>query len=326
MQSIRHLSREDWLKEGERFRRPYQSAYYAMYSSLWEGIVTDPLLMMVPADDHVVHRGDGVFEAVKCTGGALYNLSAHLDRLQASSDRLSLVWPWTRGEMTDRILATLSAGGHPEAMVRIFVTRGPGGFAVNPYECPSPQMYCVVTSLSQPFMANHPGGARVRTSGLPAKAAFMATVKNCNYVPNMLMKKEAVDAGVDFVAGYDENGFMTEGATENLGLVTPDRRLVFPRLGGILPGTTMLRVMELARALVGKGLLRAVETGDLTRADVAAAAELLITGTTVNVTAGIEYDGRPVGAGVPGPVQQALDALLITDMKTNPAVRTVVFS
>jgi branched-subunit amino acid aminotransferase/4-amino-4-deoxychorismate lyase len=88
----------------------------------------------------------------------------------------------------------------------------------------------------------------------------------------------------------------------------------------------MLRVMELARALVDKGLLCSVETGDLTRADVAAAAELLITGTTVNVTAGIEYDGRPVGAGVPGPVQQALDALLITDMKTNPAVRTVVFS
>jgi branched-subunit amino acid aminotransferase/4-amino-4-deoxychorismate lyase len=326
MKQIPLLTREDWLREGERFRRPYQSAYYAMYSSLWSGIVTDPLLMMVPADDHVVHRGDGVFEAVKCTGGALYNLQAHLDRLQASSDRLSLAWPWTRAEMIERILATVQAGGHPEAMVRIFVTRGPGGFAVNPYECPSTQMYCVSTALSRPFMENHPGGARVRTSGLPAKAAFMATVKNCNYVPNMLMKKEAVDAGVDFVAGYDENGFLTEGATENIGIVTADRRLIFPRLGGILPGTTMLRVMELARDLVGSDLLRQVETANLTRSDVMAAAELLITGTTVNVTAGVDYDGQPVGAGVPGPVQQALDALLIADMKNNPAVRTVVFT
>ncbi len=315
------MSFDDWLRERERFRQPYQAAYYAMYSSLWEAIVTDPLLMVVPADDHVVHRGDGVFEAVKCVEGAIYNLGAHLDRLQASSDRLSLVWPCDRPAMIERIVATVRAGGRSSAMIRIFITRGPGGFSVNPYECPAPQLYCVVTALGRPFMEVHPGGARVRTSGLPAKAAFMATVKNCNYVPNMLMKKEAVDAGVDFVAGYDERGFLTEGATENIGIVTADRRLVFPRLGGILPGTTMLRVMELARNLVARGVLRAVETADLTRAEVISAAELLITGTTVNVTAGVEYDGRPVGAGVPGPVQKALDALLMDDMKTNPAVR-----
>lgn len=325
MNSIRQLSREDWLKEGDRFRRPYQSAYYAMYSSLWEGVVTDPLLMMVPADDHVVHRGDGVFEAVKCKAGALYNLQAHLDRLQASSDRLSLVWPWSRAVMIERILATVRIGAQADAMVRIFVTRGPGGFAVNPYESPCPQMYCVSTALTRPFMELHPAGARVRTSGLPAKAAYMATVKNCNYVPNMLMKKEAVDTGVDFVAGYTEQGFLTEGATENIGIVSADGRLVFPRLGGILPGTTMLRVMTLAQTLVAKGLLRAVETADLTRSDVLDAAEVLITGTTVNVTAGVEYDGRPVGKGVPGPIQQALDALLAEDMKTCSAVRTIVF-
>ena len=48
----------DWM---QRARAPYQSGYYAMFSSLLGGIVTEPLLMQVPVDDHLVHRGDGVF-------------------------------------------------------------------------------------------------------------------------------------------------------------------------------------------------------------------------------------------------------------------------
>ena len=57
-------------------RRPAWAAnYHAMYSSVFGGIVTDPALMLVPADDHVVHRGDGVFETLKCVGGAVYAMS-----------------------------------------------------------------------------------------------------------------------------------------------------------------------------------------------------------------------------------------------------------
>ena len=50
--------------------------YYLFYSGLWDGYVTDPALMVVPFDDHLVHRGDGVFESFKCVEGAAYNLDA----------------------------------------------------------------------------------------------------------------------------------------------------------------------------------------------------------------------------------------------------------
>ena len=39
--------------------------YGAMYSSWYGGIVTKPELMVIPIDDHMVHRGDGVFEAIR---------------------------------------------------------------------------------------------------------------------------------------------------------------------------------------------------------------------------------------------------------------------
>lgn len=40
--------------------------------------------MLIPIDDHMVHRGDGVFEAFKCVDGNIYQLDAHIDRLKNS--------------------------------------------------------------------------------------------------------------------------------------------------------------------------------------------------------------------------------------------------
>ena len=55
-----------------RANRPaYHAGYYAMYSSWWDAITVDPNLMVVPVDDHMVHRGDGLFETFKCVDGAV---------------------------------------------------------------------------------------------------------------------------------------------------------------------------------------------------------------------------------------------------------------
>ena len=51
----------DALKQGNKL----SNSYFAMYSSWFGGITVDPALMMIPLDDHLVHRGDGVFEAMK---------------------------------------------------------------------------------------------------------------------------------------------------------------------------------------------------------------------------------------------------------------------
>jgi len=315
----------DFAKLAETLRRPFQTSYYAMYSSVYGGVVTDPVLMMLPMDDHMVHRGDGVFEAFKAVDGNIYNLQAHLDRLQESADGLALRMPVATGRLKEIVLATARAGGRRDGMIRVFVSRGPGGFSVNPYECPAAQLYVVVTAVATPFMRLHPEGARLRSSSVPAKSAGMAVIKNCNYAPNVLMKKEAVDSGVDYAVGFDENGFLTEGATENIGIVTADRRLLFPRLDRILHGTTMLRVMALAEQTARTGELTAVTFADVTRRDMLAAAEILITGTTINIAAAVELDGARIDDGRPGPVFRKLSGLLERDMQTNTALLTPVF-
>jgi branched-chain amino acid aminotransferase len=321
---MKRFDLSDWPTLAAGLRQPYQDHYYAMYSSLYDGIVTDPVLMLLPLDDHMVHRGDGVFEALKLVDGRLYNLRAHLERLAQSAQAIALRLPRSLDAIHDLAVETARAGGRRTGTLRIFAARGPGGFSVNPYECPVGQIYVIVTAAGTPFMQAHPAGARVRTSAVPAKVGAMAAIKNCNYVPNVLMKKEAIDAGVDFTIGFDGRGCLTEGATENVGIVARDGRLLFPMPERILAGTTMLRVVELAERLAADGRLAGVAWADIRRADLDAARELILTGTTINVTAAVEFDGRPVGDGTPGPVWQALSDLLEEDIHHNAALLTPV--
>lgn len=324
MNPIPVLDRSAWLDVLDGTRRPWHDAYYAMYSSLWGGVVTDPALMLVPADDHVVHRGDGVFETIKCTGGAVYALARHLARLEASATRIGLRSRWGEHDLADLVLQTLRAGRRPDALVRVLMSRGPGSYGVNPHDCPEPQLYITAYRLSPPFMRLHPEGARAVTVDVPLKPGFLATVKTCNYLPNALMKKAAEEAGAHFPLAYDERGFLAEGATENLGIVSPEGALRLPRADRILDGITVQRVRALAPAAVAAGLLRGVEVGDVPRASVESAAELLVFGTTPDVTAVVNLDGRPVGAGVPGPAQAFLNRLLEDDIRGNASMRTEV--
>ena len=86
---MKRFELSDWPMLVEALRQPYQNTYFAMYSSVYGGVVTDPRLMLLPIDDHMVHRGDGVFEAFKAIDGNIYNLNAHLDRLISLSPLLN---------------------------------------------------------------------------------------------------------------------------------------------------------------------------------------------------------------------------------------------
>ncbi len=315
------LTRDDFPACLERARQAFHANYLAMYSSVTGGIVTDPLLMLVPVDDHLVHRGDGVFEMFKCVEGGIYNLEAHLDRLQASAAMTDLALP-PRALLVGIIKDTIRAAGVRDSAIRIYASRGPGSFGVNPYDCPQAQLYVVVTRLPPPFMTLHPEGASVKTSAIPMKPPFFATMKNCNYLPNVLMKKEAVEAGVDFTVTVDPHGHLGEGATENIGIVKAEGTLCCPRPDHVLCGTTLRRVLELAQALVKEGLLTQAGYGDITVADILGAREMLVFGTTADVTRVRCFEGTVFPEE--GPVFQALSRLLQADIRTGKSHRTLL--
>ena len=325
MSTIPSLSPAQALEAAIAARRPYQQGYFAFYSSILRGVVTEPALMTVPADDHLAHRGDGVFETLKCVDGAVYLWREHVNRLLRSAERIALRPPWSIEQLAEITFHTIRIGARRDCLVRVILSRGPGSLGVSPGDCPEPGLYVLVHEWKASFMETHPAGARVVTSRLPLKPSFFATIKTCNYLPNALLKKEALDAGADFALAFDEAGGLAEGATENAGIVTADGVLRVPPPDRLLAGTTLNRALELARNRIGQGGLRAVETAPISRADLAAASELLLFGTTLDVTSAVLLDGRPVGSGVPGPVGLALDRAVREDVRNSPTARTRVF-
>ena len=78
--TLRLLAADDVLASLTALRAKQPVKYAAFYSSQLGGIVTNPALMVVPFDDHMVHRGHGIFDTAGLVNGRIYDLEAHLDR------------------------------------------------------------------------------------------------------------------------------------------------------------------------------------------------------------------------------------------------------
>src|SRR6476661_8199875 len=123
---LRLLAAEDVLASLTALRAKQPVKYAAFYSSQLGGIVTDPALMVIPFDDHMVHRGHGVFDTAAIVDGKIYDLEAHLDRFVRSAATSRLTLPCARGEMRDVIARTAAASGTRDGSIRYWISAGPG--------------------------------------------------------------------------------------------------------------------------------------------------------------------------------------------------------
>lgn len=288
---------------------PFFEEYYAFYSSWFGGIVTNPRMLLLPMDDHMVHRGDGVFEAMKAIGRSVYLLDAHLQRLFNSAEKIALKSPVESQQLKEIILETLRAANQQNATIRVYLSRGPGNFTVNPYDPIAPQLYIVISKLTAPSAKTYTSGVMIGCSEIPIKSSWMAQIKSCNYLLNVLMKKEAVDRNLDFVVGVDAAGCITESATENIMIVDNKGTIVHPTLDFILKGTTMIRACELARE---NGFSTAVRP--ISQEELYSAREVMITGTSLNILPVVKCDDHTIGNGKPGSIAKRLNDLMLNDI------------
>ena len=313
--SVALLSKEQVQARLEQKNYPAQQTYLAMYSTWWDGIITEPGLMTVPIDDHLVHRGDGVFEAIKVVNGRVFLFEEHLRRLESSAQQIGLNLPMPLEQMKAVISATVKAAKVQDALLRLYVSRGPGGFTTNPYDSVASQMYLVVTTLKLLPPEKYQHGVTIGKSAVPPKDPTLARIKSCNYLPNVLMKKESVDRGIDFTINVDSQGNFLEGSTENMVILDQQGFLVRPTLHQILKGTTMMRTFELAESLVKAGDIVGIKERNITEADIKAAKEAMMIGTTLDVLPISSYEGHKIGSGIQGPIAKKLNELLREDMK-----------
>ncbi|MGC8720477.1 MAG: aminotransferase class IV [Thermodesulforhabdaceae bacterium] len=325
IKNLKILAQEELVEKLTGQSYEHLNHYLAMYSSWFGGIIKNPAFMLVPVDDHMVHRGDGVFEAVKCVNGKLYLFDRHLDRLVNSARTIKLDLPVSLDDLKNIVVETVRAGGERDAVVRIFVSRGPGGFSADPAECVGAQVYVVVTKPVLPPKEHYEQGVTVKQSNIPMKPAHIAHIKTCNYLYSVLMSLEAHEKKVDFTVSVDNDGCLGEGPTENIAIVTNRYEFLVPKFGKVLRGTTVTRAMELAGELLKMKVLTRIAEECIPVEEVYRAHEVMMFGTTFDVLPVVKFDGKKIGSGQPGPFYKKFLKLIREDMENNPSVSTPVF-
>jgi len=196
------------------------------------------------------------------------------------------------------------------------LSSGPGSLDLTPAAGATPGFFVMIFGgLSYPARW-YDEGLRVMTTTYPIKPPLYAITKATNYLPNVLMQMEAKAAGLDNGVFIDESGFVGESSNMNVAFVMHDGVLRHPKFDRVLAGCTSLRLLELAKSIVGKGVLTGVEVCDIPVADARGAREMVLLGSSIKVAPIVEWDGRPIGTGQPGPAAKALLQLLEEDMRT----------
>ena len=292
------------------------SNFYAMYSSALGGIVTDPALMVLPLDDHMVHRGHSVFDTATLTGGMLYQLDPHLDRLLCSAELARVPLSFPREELRQIILDTAAASRQREGSVRYWLSAGPGGFGLGPAECVGSSFYVIVFNQELYPASYYTDGMKVITSNIPIKPPLFARIKSTNYLPNVLVVLEAKDRSADNGIFIDQRGMVAESSNMNVAFVTKDRVFRHPVFDAILSGITIQRVLQFAERLVQQGDLKEIRLADVSVSEGREAAEMMLIGSSIKIAPVVEWDGRPIGDGKPGPIAKKLLQLWEEDVRS----------
>lgn len=246
--------------------------------------------------------GDAIYEVVCTHGGRLFQLEAHLDRLQDSGAAIGLdVEPW-REPLKAEIQALLSQLTPPgERYVRIMLTRGQSpDFDLHGADDAPPLRVVMVKPLpawpEQLFRV----GMRLRAVRPEEIVSRIApAVKSNNRQANVMAHRFAREAGADDALFVDPSGCVTEGPSWNLFGVTAGQVWTPPLVGGLLPGITRSTVLRLCADLGIPASERTMSLEDALRAD-----ELFITSTTRGVMPVSRLD--EVKLVLPGPVTDRL--------------------
>ena len=270
------------------------------------GTLTPKEEAKLPFYDHGLLYGDGLFEGIRVYGGRVFKLDEHVARLYYSARALNIVVTETPDTMRQTILETVRANGHRDGYIRVTVTRGTG-LGLDPKHIKGEAnvyVSCEQLALYPPEM--YENGLLVATvsTRLPSPDVIDPRVKcTGKYINNIMAKAEANRQGAGEGLMLTREGYVGEATGDNIFLIRDGAITTPPASIGILQGITRDTVIDLARE---RGY--AVTEPLMTQYDVYNADEVFLTGTAAEVIPAVQFDGRLIGDGKPGPVTRELIA------------------
>jgi branched-chain amino acid aminotransferase len=259
---------------------------------------------------HSLHYGLAVFEGVRAykteAGTAIFRLREHTDRLFNSAKIFMMEMPFSREVLIEAQREVVRANQLESCYLRPLAFYGSEKMGVSPKGA---SVHVAIAAWPWGAYLGEEGlvkGIRVKTSSFQRHHINVSMVRSKtagHYVNSILANLEATRDGYDEALLLDTQGFVAEGAGENL-FIVKDGQVYEPEMVSGLTGITRATVIELARELG-----HAVTAKPMTRDDVYLADEAFFTGTAAEITPIRELDGRTIGAGRRGPITEKIQTL-----------------
>jgi branched-chain amino acid aminotransferase len=258
---------------------------------------------------HGLHYGTSVFEGIRCydtpSGPQVFRLKDHVRRLFDSARIYHMPLTATETEIEDACKQVIWSNRLKSAYIRPIAFFGYDSIGVLPAADAQVDMCiaafpwgtylgagaltegvdCCVSSWSRPAPNTIPTGAKA----------------GGNYLSSVLIGHEAHSRGFDEGIGLDVNGLVSEGAGENIFVISDGILRTPPASSSILSGLTRDSVIKLAEA---EGY--DVREQSLSRESLYVADEIFFTGTAAEITPVRSVDGHVVRSGGRGPITKLM--------------------
>ena len=246
--------------------------------------------------------GDGLFETLRSYAGTVFKIDGHLDRLFAASKIIKIKIPYGKNYLKYAIYRTLEANKLKSAYVRLTVTRGEGGFAVNSDHLAGPNVVVYTSEFNGYEDWMYKRGIRVKIATTRQNEySPLSRIKSLNFLNYILARSDAQKEGYDDAILMNAGDYITEGATSNIFLVKKDVVTTPSLSSGIIPGIAREVILQIAKRFRLKTREILVRRRDLLGAE-----EVFLTNSMAEVLPVIKIGFDKVGDGKPGPVTKLL--------------------
>ncbi len=254
---------------------------------------------------------DGVYEVTSVLDGKLVDFEGHAARLARSLSELDMRNPLSHEELLEIHRELVRRNGIEEGMVYLQITRGAPGD--RDFVFPDPDEVAptvVMFTQSKPGLADNPAAKRgIKVISIPDIRWGRRDIKTVQLLYPSMGKMAAKKAGCDD-AWLVEDGFVTEGTSNNAYIVKGGRIITRDLSHDILHGITRAAVLRFAREAQME-----VEERPFTIDEAKAADEAFITSASTFVFPVVEIDGVKLGDGAPGPVATRLREIYIEESR-----------
>ncbi len=252
---------------------------------------------------------DGVYEVTSVLGGKLIDFDGHLARLERSLSELDMEKPQAFDELLEIHRELVRRNDLVDGMIYLQVSRGSAGD--RDFVFPDPEQVkptLVLFTQSKPGLADSPAAKTgIKVISIDDIRWGRRDIKTVQLLYPSMGKMMAKKAGCDD-AWLVEDGFVTEGTSNNAYIVKDGKIITRALSNDILHGITRAAVLRFAREAQME-----VEERSFTIDEAKAADEAFITSASQFVMPVVEIDGVTLGDGTPGKVAPRLREIYLEE-------------